>query len=182
MKKILTSIKDKCAIMKNNTIYNSALNVLNKLSKEKQRRLRYQGNKFIKRFSFYLRVFKKLVDKRLEILRKVELARKKKEAAKKKKGKKGKGKKKFFLEMSSEILENNLNKNAIKNSVDAEKKKKKGKKGKKGKSKPKNALGVKLPNNNAYDKKFLRETELSKEKARALANFVIRAIDKINRV
>lgn len=161
MKTILTNIRDKCSVIKNSeadSFFSGAIEVLNNMTKEQQRRLRYQGNKFVKRMSFSLKVFKKLVDERAAILKKVELKRLKAEAKKK-----GKGKKKFFLEMNSKLLLKKGNK--------------------KKKTAPKNSLGIiKLAFNNSYDKKFIKDTNLTPEKSINIANVIIRAIDKINSV
>merc|ERR1712032_670775 len=176
MKKILTNIRNKCPIFKKSRadkVYSAGLKVLSNLTKPQQRRLRYMGNRFIKIFSLKLRVYKKLVDKRLEILRKIELKRKM--AAAKKAKKKGKGKKKkFFLELSAKVKNENTNSN-----INASEKKKVKKGKKKG---PKNAMKLKIPANNAYDEKFNRETFLDPAKSTFLAKFVVKSLMKINRV
>jgi len=173
MKNILTNIRGKCSVLKQsnaNKIYSSALNVLNNLTRKKQVNLRYTGYRFIKRFSIYLKVNEAFVDRRLKIMKVFEEKRKKLEA---KKRKAKKGKKKFFLEISSNMLNQYSNSNSNSNNFDRKKK---------GKNPVRNNLGIVLPSNNPYDKLFLKETNLSANKVNTLARYLVKVIQKINRV
>jgi hypothetical protein len=204
-KQVLNTIYNQCSILKEsnaNKVFSLALNKLNNINRDTQERLRYIGNKFVRRTSYHLRVFKELIDQRFELLRQAELKRKKVEAEKRKKqeaerkkkalknrkgkrkgmgkGKgKGKGKKKSFLEISNNLKKENFSLNSNLNKMERKKKSK-------GASKAKNLklgnLGVILPKNNPYDILFLKETELNNEKVNLLVNFIVRYIFRINSI
>jgi hypothetical protein len=158
MKKILTDIRTSCTVLQKSNAdkaYTSALKLLNNFNQKSQKKLRHIGSKFIRRVSFYLGVTEALVDERLKIMNKFEVKRIKIEEKKKKARK---GKKKFFLEISSNLMNER----------------------KKGKKTVRNNLGIQLPSNNPYDVNFLKETNLNSERVLLLRQFVVKIINYVN--